>query len=122
MSHQIPDTLMWRGEKWSFIGANRLQELFSPEKYGLSPGWTTYFHTACYKAFVLQFSMIDEVLHLEKVMVHCEDEHYPPIHGVKAQPGPINLRVYDNLGIRLHYTGSFFIGRSLKFEYCCGSV
>ena len=36
---------------------------------------------------------------MEKVLVHCEDEHYPPINGVKAQLGPINLRTYDNAGV-----------------------
>lgn len=115
MSQQLPDPFIWRGRKWVFLGADKVYSLFDPKKYGLSPSAPS---TACWKGFVIRFSVRRRRLFWDRLDVYCKNNVYPKIAGVS----PIKIfymdfRRYWNLHQRLNYSGTITIGRKPLKEY-----
>ncbi len=114
MSRQITDPFIWEKGTWVFLGASDIEELFDPKKYGLNP---TPPHTACWKGFVVHFSIRNKQLYLDALDVNCKDGNYPPINGVQPVKKDF-FYVYENIDLKLsHYTGSIIVGRFLKALY-----
>ncbi len=113
MSQQVTDPFFWEDEEWIFLGADDVYELFDPEKYGLSP---TAPHTACWKGFIVQFRITNKQLYLDRLEVYCENGVYPSINGVEATAGGLD-RTYNNINLKLSYSGTIIVGRTMKPEF-----
>lgn len=114
MSEQIPDILVWNNEKWTFIRAENVYSLFDPKKIGLTP---TEWITSCCKGFVIQFSIVNDQLFLDELLVYCKNKKYPPVNGAKAKLDNMGVGVYRNIGLKLSYSGVITIGKNLKERF-----
>ena len=117
MSEQIPDPFFWNDEEWVFLEADDVYSLFDPEKFGLSPSMDS---TACYKGFVIQFKIIDNVLIFDKLSVYCENNIYPTINGIEAKPSKeewTSMKVYENINLKLNYSGTIIIGKNMESRF-----
>lgn len=114
MSHQVTDPFIWNNEEWIFLGAKDVYSLFDPKKYGLTPSSP---NTACWKGFIVKFVLKDGFLYLDSLAVHCENNIYPPINGVKPKIGIMRMHEYKNLNIELKYSGTIVVGQSMKPEF-----
>ena len=66
MSQQMTDPFIWNDEEWIFLRADDVYALFDPQKYGLNPSPMT---TACWKGFIIQFSVEHNELFLDKLYI-----------------------------------------------------
>ena len=114
MTAQMKDPFIWNQEKWTFIGAEDVYSLFDPQKYGLTP---TMANTACYKGFIVQFAVIDNSLFLEKLLIRCKNNLYPPINGINPVPGDYGMTAYNDIHLPLSYTGKIIVGNEMKPEF-----
>ena len=126
MSQQVEDPFNWKGETWVFLSAENVYSIFEPNKFGLNPEWID---TACYKGFVIEFSVVDDRLFLQRLIINTEDDKYPPINDVLAQYARKDKRdgwidgyhVYDKINLFLEYTGTIIIGKDFKEDRYGGS-
>ena len=114
MSQRVTDPFIWKDEEWVFLGADDVYSLFDPEKYGLHPSMPS---TACYKGFIIQFSVRDSNLYLDRLAVYCDDGSYPPINSIEPSIGTTGMQEYSDLNIPLKYSGIVIVGREIKPEY-----
>ena len=114
MSEQMKDPFIWEGEEWTFVGADHVYDLFDPEGFGLKPKAP---HTACWKGFVVTFSIKSGELYLESLRVHTEDDVYPDINGVKAKADGRSFHAYKKLHMKLKYSGTIIVGQEFKEEF-----
>ena len=115
MTQQVTDPFVWRGEEYTFSGADNVYSLFDPEAFGLHPEAPT---TACWKGFVIFFSVRDDQLFIDQLDVFCLDESYPVINGIEAKEGGImGMRRYENLSMPSDYTGKIVISKTMKERY-----
>lgn len=116
MSEQMPDLFKWNKKEYIFIGASDIYTLFDPKRYGLEPEAP---YTACWKGFIIYFSVRKEQLYIDKLEVHCDNGIYPKINGVKAKDKTRfrNFHVYNKLNIPLKYTGTIIIGEHLNERF-----
>ena len=115
MSHQLPDPFIWNNEQWTLVGAEDIYSLFDPEKFGLSP---TSPGTNCRKGFVFQLRVVDNELILDWLMVYCENNEYPPINGVTAEPCDfMGMLAYKDINLKQDYSGVILIGQELMPEF-----
>ncbi len=115
MTSQLKDPFYWKGMEYDFTGATDIYALFDPETYGLHPDG---FSTACYKGFIITFSVRSNQLYIDQLDVYCPDDYYPVINGVKAtDDGEMSCYRYHNLNIASDYTGRIFISKNMKAEY-----
>lgn len=118
MTMQRPDPFIWDNEEWIFLGAKNVYTLFDPESFGLSPTMTD---TACYKGFVVQFALSENKLFLDKLEVHCENNVYPPINGIKPKKGTgsyfSRFMFYENINLQLDYSGVITIGKDMHEKF-----
>ena len=113
MSHQMTDPFYWEQEAWVFLGAEDVYALFDPERYGLQP---TAPCTACWKGFIVQFSIQEGQLFLDRVAAHCENGVYPPINGVTPVADGM-FHEYRDIRLPLAYSGTIVVGRHLDPMY-----
>lgn len=114
MSQQITDPFIWEGEEWIFLGADNIYELFNPEVFGLKPKAPS---TACWKGFVVTFSIESSKLYLKSLLVNTEDDVYPDINEVKAQADGMSFHAYKDLNIKLNYSGTIIVGQEFNKEF-----
>lgn len=116
MSSQMTDPFKWNRKEYVFIGASDVYSLFDPEKYGLKPEAP---HTACWKGFVIHFSVKNDQLYVDKLEVYCDNGIYPVINDVKPKDRTrfSGFYVYNGLKMPLKYTGSIIIGKHLKERF-----
>ena len=114
MSEQMTDSFIWEGKKWIFLGADNIYSLFDPQKFGLSP---TPPHTACWKGFIVQFRTFENQLILDQLHVHCDNRIYPKINGIKPRFGGFQMKAYNNLNMKLSYTGTIIVGKGMLPEF-----
>lgn len=114
MSQQITDPFIGEGENWTFLGADNVYDLFDPEAFGLKP---EALHTACWKGFVVTFSVESSELFLKNLLVNTENDVYPDINGVHAEESGMSLHEYKNLNIKLNYSGTIIVGQEFKEEF-----
>lgn len=115
MSQQMTDPFIWNDEKWIFLGADDVYSLFDPQKYGLVPSPLT---TACWKGFVIQFSVRHNELFLDRLDVHCENNVYPEIAGIlPIVTDNTRFHRYENIQQKLDYSGTITIGQKYLERY-----
>ncbi len=114
MSQQMKDPFIWEGEEWTFVGADNVYDLFNPEVFGLKPKAP---HTACWKGFVVTFSIKSGELYLKSLRVKTEDDVYPDINGVKAKADGRSFHAYKKLNMKLKYSGKIIVGQEFKKKF-----
>lgn len=118
MTQQIPDPFIWNDTENVLVRAENIYSLFDPEKYGLHPDMQS---TACYKGFIISFSVKDGQLYIDTLRVYCRDGAYPVINGITPEKVEENFfsggMDYKNLNIASQYTGVITIGRHLLDLY-----
>lgn len=115
MSEQMMDPFKWNKKEYVFLAARNVYALFDPEKYGLEPDAP---HTACYKGFIVHFSVRKNQLYLDKLEVNCDNGIYPVINGVKAKKKwHGDFRIYHKLKMPLMYTGTIIIGQHFNEHF-----
>lgn len=116
MSQQMTDSFNWDREEYIFIAASDVYGLFDPEKFGLKPEAP---HTACWKGFLIHFSVKSNQLYIEKLEVNCQDGVYPLINGVEAvdKSKGGDFHVYNKLKMPVAYTGTIIIGKHLNKRF-----
>ncbi|ADL53675.1 hypothetical protein [Clostridium cellulovorans] len=116
MSQQMTDPFDWNKKEYIFIAASDVYELFDPEKFGLKPEAP---HTACWKGFIIHFSVKQSQLFIDKLEVNCEDDVYPSINGVEAVDKSRwgDFHVYNKLKMPVTYTGTIIIGKHLNKSF-----
>ena len=118
MSMQCTDSFVWNGKEWIFLAASDVYKLFDPAKFNLEP---EMWHTACYKGFIIYFKVVDELLYLDRLIVHCADDKYPPLNNVEPEKYDESAMDYKNINLLLPYSGRIIIGKDLlpQFEGRC---
>lgn len=117
MSEQMKDSFKWNKKEYVFIAADNVYELFDPKKYGLVPESP---HSACWKGFIICFSVRNDQLYIDRLDIKCKDDQYPLINGVNARRNLIYKKFfhsYNKLRMPVKYTGKITIGRKLDEYY-----
>ncbi len=106
MTGQISDSFLYKGEVYSVSGISK-GELFSPLDYGLVPRSP---HTACWRGYVLYFTITNDYLTL--VDMEVNDEQEIEINAVKPVVRKESLRLhYQDLNLKLDFSGKIIIAK-----------
>ncbi len=122
MTMQCTDPFVWNGKEWIFLGASNVYKLFDPKKYKLIPEMIS---TACYKGFIIYFRVTDDLLYLDRLIIRCADNNYPPINNIKpenySEKYYERVMDYKNINLLLPYSGTIIVGSDLlpSFEGRC---
>ena len=104
MTGQISDSFLYKGKTYAITGYTG-GELFSPLDFGLFPKPAT---TACWRGFVLYFTVLDDYLTLVDMEINAEDAL--EINGVKPHIREETFRLhYQDLNLKINYTGKIRI-------------
>ena len=114
MSMQYTDPFVWDGKEWVFLAASNVYRLFNPYKFKLEP---IMWSTACYKGFIISFRVTDDLLYLDRLLVHCFDDKYPPINNVLPEKYDGSVMEYKNINLRLSYSGNIIVGSDLSESF-----
>jgi len=106
MTGQIPDTFIYRGERYDMIGV-RGGELVAPEQFGMTP---VSMSSACWRGFYVTYELASEGLFLRELVLREEDDEYKPIDGVMPV-GEQGEKAYSNLNVRVPFTGKIRVAR-----------
>lgn len=91
MTQQLKDPFIGKGNEWTFIRAYGSKSLFTPQEFGLS---STSFCSACWKGYVVQLKVIDNVLYFDNLKIFREDNLYPRINNVMPKLYAADLERY----------------------------
>lgn len=118
MTMQCTDPFVWNGKEWIFLAAANVYKLFDPKKFKLHP---EMWHTGCYKGFIISFRVTDNLLYLDRLIVHCSNNKYPPINNVEPEKYDGSAMEYKNINLPLPYSGTIIVGSDLlsSFEGRC---
>ncbi|WP_295153473.1 hypothetical protein [uncultured Ruminococcus sp.] len=114
MSEQMKDPFVWENKVWDLVGAEDIYSLFDPKKFGLSPSPR---NTACWKGFVVQIKVTKDGLMLDTLYVYCQDNKYPPINGVSPIDTDLGMKYYDNINLKLEYSGTITVGTNMLSQF-----
>ncbi|MCG6137167.1 MAG: hypothetical protein MET45_21460 [Nostoc sp. LLA-1] len=110
MTSQIPDTFLYKGQKYELVGLNG-EGLVTPQDYGMQP---PMLHTACYRGFYSTYEITDEGLFLTKMVIGQVEGGHKPIQGIMPQI-PAGDRhgypTYQGLKLLTPFTGTIRLGR-----------
>lgn len=122
MTAQITDKVLYQGEKHEIVGIKG-KGLINPTNFGLEP---VMIHTACYRGFYLQYSVLNDKLLLTRMNVNDGSDSYPPISGIEAtvlyydtrdgEKMERNERVYEGLRVPVPFSGGLLIARDFIRE------
>ncbi len=108
MTAQIPDCVWYRDDDYRIIGIKG-ERLLTPLDFGITP---VMMSTACYRGYQAFYTCIDQQLLLTALTVRTKDNHYLPIHGVKAEiGGTFNAGQYSGLREPVPYSGALLLGK-----------
>ncbi len=106
MTGQINDSFLYKGEVYSLSGYTK-GEPFSPLDYGFLPNAAT---TACWRGFVLCYTIEDEDLILVNMEINNEEEL--ELNGIKPKIREDSLRLhYQYVNLKLEYSGKILIAK-----------
>lgn len=117
MTMQCTDPFVWNGKEWIFLGASNVYKLFDPKKYKLIPEMIS---TACYKGFIIYFRVTDDLLYLDRLIIRCADNKYPPINNVipeKYSKYYKDVMDYKNINLLLPFSGHIIVGSDLDPDF-----
>lgn len=109
MTAQIPDTIIYKGEKYNRIDVFG-QRLAKPQDFGMQP---YAMHTACIFGFFSTYKITDDGIYLKEMTLKEERGNYKPIDGVN----PVfeifigNPATYKNINIRISFTGKMRLAK-----------
>jgi hypothetical protein len=114
MTTQIPDTIIYKGEKYyriDFLG----QMLAKPQDFGMQPDMM---HTACILGFFSTYEITDDGIYLKEMTLREERGNYKPIDGVNPVFGIFigNPATYKNINIRISFTGKMRLAKDIIEE------
>ncbi len=115
MTAQVPDTFIYKGEKYELVGVEG-GELIYPEQFGMEP---KMMHTACYRGFYATYELTEDGLYLRELTLNEKNDRYLPIAGV--YPGKPNDSYgrgakYYNLNLSVNFTGKIRIAKDFIEE------
>ncbi len=92
MTAQVPDLILYRGQKYELAGKNG-HGLFDPGEHGMKPGDMS---TACYRGYVCLYTVEEGRLFLDELEIRLETEA-PTLFGVSPPPrkGPKTEKEVD---------------------------
>lgn len=93
-----------------FLPQQMYNKLFDPKKFKLHP---EMWHTGCYKGFIISFRVTDDLLYLDRLIVHCSNNKYPPINNVEPEKYDGSAMEYKNINLPLPYSGTIIVGSDL---------
>ena len=106
MTGQVNDSFLYKGEVYVLSGYTK-GEPFSPLDYGFLPKAAT---TACWRGFILYFTIEDEELFLVDMEINNEEEL--ELNGIKPEIRDQGLRLYyQNVNLKLEYSGKLLIAK-----------
>ncbi len=114
MTAQIVDEITYRGNQYSLIGISK-HKIFNPNDYGFK---LRSLNTSCRRGLQANYSIVDDILYLEELVVTGVIDSFPVIHDVMPE---IEKRRFSKNGLgqgkyiftqyKLDYTGDLDIGR-----------
>lgn len=117
MTAQVQDKIKYKNKEYSIIAMTNPLE-FNPEDYGITP---STFCTACWRGFWCDYEISDTEIYLGDLFINSDNDEYPLIEGVSVSnyTGRDNMghHVYQNLNIKLPYTGKILLGNEFISEY-----
>lgn len=112
MTMQIKDSFLRSDSVYTILSYSTPLQ-FHPQKYDLMPIGIC---TACHKGYWCNYSLSGDLLVLQNLFIHSEDDCYPPLWGYTAifeNNDPhiyMGHRVYKDLHHPIKYTGNILIG------------
>lgn len=114
MTVQIQDEMTYKNKKFTIVAtSNSLQ--FNPEKYGVKPLFRS---TSCWRGFWCHYKIVNYELQLKDLFINTF-KNYPQIEGVNAKESlkERGYHVYENLHLKMLYTGKLLLGSEILDEY-----
>lgn len=115
MTKQFADIIKKDKRKYSIAGATDFNAILDIKKYGFEP---KCIGTACYKGFVIELAIVNDILQLDYLVLVDNNLNYPIINNVepvlpKYASGIYykhfkDVREYNNIGLELNYTGHIY--------------
>lgn len=106
MTAQIPDTIIYEGDKYELIGMAG-GDLISPEQFGMEPEMIS---TACYRGYYATYELTDEGLYLRELTLHERNQKYVAIDGVIPEEGE-HEATYRGLSIHVPFSGKLRLAK-----------
>jgi hypothetical protein len=114
MTAQIPDQFFYKDLKFDLVGL-RGEGLYTPTDFGIN---TISASTACWRGFVMKYSIKNNQILLEGFWINTKDENLPEINGIK----PTKLKKehelstffkyeYMNLDKKIPFSGKIWLAR-----------
>lgn len=117
MTAQISDNILYSNNEYS-IAAIEKEWPFDPQNYGFQPKPT---HTACYRGYYCEYSILGEHLVLSKLRIGLDESKKPTFIGVEAQKSKYfkfdGFCEYSDVNLPIEYTGGIVIGRDFLQEF-----
>jgi len=116
MTAQFNDVFRFQDKDFAVAGISA-GELFQPADFGLFPIPAS---TACWRGYVAVFTISESHLILDALSVNLQETKAPTINGILPEPPASRFKlfnnVYNNLNVRLYYTGGLLLGHDFISE------
>lgn len=120
MTAQTGDKFLYDGDNYSIV-AFSVPLKFDPKTYGFTP---KPFSTGLWDGYWCNYTISDKGIFLDKLFINCKNDEYPLLNGKKFsvddEGKPIEYmgyRVYNDLNIKLEYTGRILVGDEFIQDY-----
>jgi hypothetical protein len=115
MTAQMPDQFLYKEESFVLIGFKG-SNLFNPEDYGIYPIMAS---TACYRGFVASYTITDQQLILNGLMLRSQEEKLTEINerATIKWKSPMGFNfMYRDLNFPIKFTGFILLGKDFIDE------
>ncbi|TFF85902.1 MAG: hypothetical protein EU551_03090 [Promethearchaeota archaeon] len=121
MTAQIPDQFFYNDLKFDLVGI-RGEGLYTPIDFGIN---TISASTACWRGFVMKYSIKNNQLLLEGFWINTKDEKLPEIDGIKPSKLDKDHKMssffkyeYMNIDKKIPFSGSIWLAKDfIDSEY-----
>jgi hypothetical protein len=108
MTAQIPDTLIYNGDRYRIIGLKGAG-LPTPADFEME---TFMMSTACYRGYYAQYSIQEDQLVLSEITLRAREGNYKPIQGIEPETAEYGTAgCYSNLHVPVHFSGGLLLGK-----------